>query len=64
MFYSTILKEIRDYFYHNPKDSRVALVLLNQEQYNKLVEGEVIEDLDESSIIETVDKEILEPAGY
>jgi|TARA_R100000081_G_C4674837_1_gene94423 hypothetical protein len=64
MFYSTILKEIRDYFSHNPKDSRVALVLLNQEQYNKLVEGEVIEDLDESSIIETVDKEILEPAGY
>jgi len=62
--FDSIMREIKDYFSHNPKDSRVALVLLNQEQYNKLVEGEVIEDLDESSIIETVDKEILEPAGY
>ena len=60
MFYSIILKEIRDYFSHNPKDSRVALVLLNEEQYTKLIEGEVIDDLDEGSVLGAIDKDSVE----
>jgi len=60
MFYSIILREIRDYFSHNPKDSRVALVLLNEEQYTKLIEGEVIDDLDEGSVLGAIDKDSVE----
>ncbi len=60
MDWLSIIREIRDYFSHNPKDSRVALVLLNEEQYNKLIEGEIIDDLDEGSILKTIDKESID----
>jgi len=58
--FDSIMREIRDYFSHNPKDSRVALVLLNEEQYTKLIEGEVIDDLDEGSVLGAIDKDNIE----
>ncbi len=60
MDWLSIIREIRDYFSHNPKDSRVALVLLNEEQYTKLIEGEVIDDLDEGSVLGAIDKDSVE----
>jgi len=58
--FDSIMRDIRDHFSHNPKDSRVALVLLNEEQYTKLIEGEVIDDLNESSILGSIDKDSVE----
>jgi hypothetical protein len=58
--FDSIMREIRDYFSHNPKDNRVALVLLNEEQYTKLIEGEVIDDLDEGSVLGAIDKDSVE----
>ena len=58
--FDSIMRDIRDYFSHNPKDSRVAFVLLNEEQYTKLIEGEVIDDLNESSILGSIDKDSVE----
>ena len=58
--FDSIMREIRDYFSHNPKDSRVALVLLNEEQYTKLIEGEVRDDLDEGSVLGAIDKDSIE----
>ena len=58
--FDSIMREIKDYFSHNPKDSRVALVLLNEKQYTKLIEGEVIDDLDEGSVLGAIDKDSVE----
>ena len=52
--FDSIMRDIRDYFSHNPKDSRVALVLLNENQYTKLIDGEVIGDLDEGNVLEVI----------
>lgn len=58
--FDSIMRDIRDYFSHNPKDSRVALILLNEKQYTKLIEGEVIDDLDEGSVLGAIDKDSVE----
>ena len=49
-------RDIKDYFNHNPKEKIVAVVLLDKKQYKQLLECNDVEGLDESSVVEIIER--------